>query len=805
MEKLVVLKLDGELAQQGVRVTLEIGLEGERPGIEVTGKLPSSAELLETLQQWQQSYRRLGILSRITPKGVKYAGSVAEEIGICRRFADILRDRMNIWLNSPSFHSIDATLREELSPNEAIRVLIRAQDMQLHQLPWQLWSFLDRYNRAEFALSAVESRRPKSAVRTTSDAIFKTNTIKRNTFKTKKVRILAILGHAEGINVQADRKLLECLPHAEVVFLVEPQRQEINDQLWDRAWDILFFAGHSESEGDRGWVEINPEDRLTMEELKYCLKRAIDRGLQLVIFNSCDGLGLVRELEQLQLPRTIVMRETVPDVIAQAFLKYFLTAFAQGNSLHLAERQARERLHVLEPQFPCASWLPVLYQHPAAMPLTWEDLCKQPETSIRAHRELSGSTLARSWKQGLRTLILVSIATTSLVVGVRLLGWLQSWELKAFDRLMMLRPSEGQDSRLLIVTIDEADIQAQDPEKRRGSSLSDAALNKLLKNLEQYQPRIIALDIYRDFPAAAEYQELGHRMQHSDNFIAVCKVDKPGETPGIAPPPEVPGERLGFSDIPIDPDGIVRRQLLGMAPSDKCNTSQSFSLKIALRYLADEGIAAKRLSDNALKIGDAVFQKLEPHTGGYRLSQGESQGYQVLLNYRSSAEPGEQVALTEVLEDRLQPELVRDRIVLVGNIAHSTADELLTPYGSPHSSRQTPGLIVQAQMVSQMLSAVLDDRPLLSVWPQWVEILWVLGWACLGGGLALCLRSPIVLGIVGVGALNGLSGICLVLLIQGVWVPWVPAGIALIATGGSVRIYYSFATLKPEPISRRQG
>ena len=40
-----------------------------------------------------------------------------------------------------------------------------------------------------------------------------------------QVNILAILGDDEGINVEADRKVLNSIPAAKVKFLVKPNRQ----------------------------------------------------------------------------------------------------------------------------------------------------------------------------------------------------------------------------------------------------------------------------------------------------------------------------------------------------------------------------------------------------------------------------------------------------------------------------------------------------------------------------------------------------------------------------------------------------
>ena len=59
------------------------------------------------------------------------------------------------------------------------------------------------------------------------------------------------------------------------------------------------------------------------------------------------------------------MRELVSDRVAQEFLKYFLAAFAKGQSLYQSVRLAWEQLDEMEGQFPWASWLPVLCQNPA--------------------------------------------------------------------------------------------------------------------------------------------------------------------------------------------------------------------------------------------------------------------------------------------------------------------------------------------------------------------------------------------------------------------------------------------------------
>ncbi len=197
------------------------------------------------------------------------------------------------------------------------------------------------------------------------------------------MKILAILGNRAGINVEADRALLESLPQAEVKFLVEPRREALNEQLWEQNWNILFFAGHSSSRGGTGTIYINADEALTVAEVRYALRESVARGLKLAIFNSCDGLGLAKELSSLNIPQLIIMREPVPDLVAQTFLKFFLNAFSNGKSLYLSVREARERLESLENRFPGASWLPVIFQNSTQALMDWQEL--RLSTPQRSH------------------------------------------------------------------------------------------------------------------------------------------------------------------------------------------------------------------------------------------------------------------------------------------------------------------------------------------------------------------------------------------------------------------------------------
>ncbi|MEO1622258.1 MAG: CHAT domain-containing protein, partial [Cyanobacteria bacterium J06632_3] len=154
----------------------------------------------------------------------------------------------------------------------------------------------------------------------------------------------------------------EALPMVMVTCLRQPTRSQLNEALWDSPWDVVLFAGHSDGD-DQPRFHLNARESLSLNDLKYGLRRAIAQNLKLLIFNTCDSLGLINALNSsLCLPATVAMRSPVPELVAQAFLRNFLTAISQGQPLPQAVREAREKLQGLEHQFPFASWIPVLYQ-----------------------------------------------------------------------------------------------------------------------------------------------------------------------------------------------------------------------------------------------------------------------------------------------------------------------------------------------------------------------------------------------------------------------------------------------------------
>ena len=464
----------------------------------------------------------------------------------------------------------------------------------------------------------------------------------------------------------------------------------------------------------------------------------------------------------------------------------------QGMPFYPAVKEAQQRLQGLEGEFPCASWLPVIYQDPTAIAPTWE---------------LSASKNRLS--QILKKTVLTSFSATVFIFCLRMLSLLQSAELATFDHFLRWRPFETPDSRLLIVQATPEDIDREPETMRHRASLSNNTISLLLEKLADYDPISIGLDIYRPFPAGSP--KLKQQLQEHNTF-GICKVrdSEAGDPTGEAPSPEISPERLGFVDAVIDRDKILRRQLLSLNVSDltdTCSTTNNLSFLLVLHYLNSQHqiqLNWQRETNDRyrLQLGDTILPQLTPgrllggldgQTGAYQPS--ELGGRQILLNYRTLAKNtaiASTVSVGDILQDKITPSKrhqLKHRIVLIG-IADSTArsqDYWYVPYGQ--SQQIATGVSLQAQMVSQLLSAVLDHRPLLRVMPRWGEGLWILAWS--GIASLWFWRKPSVSRQNWVwfgGSCFALYGISHLLFLRGLWSPLVPTFLAMAIAAGLMAV-----------------
>ena len=805
MGRVAVIKIVGGNFEQGFPVWLEICQDGVGlPRTTIKGQL-SPQPILEGLYiSWLFKFRgmRSPYKSRNLSRSIEgwdidtslpINVGIDEDVKACREIVEQLEKNFQHWLQQSAdagWQKIREKLVEELAKNpDSLRITIQTENRCLWKMPWHAWDVLSRYPEVGVGFSLPEFSPPPKSEPVGS-----------------RVRVLAVLGNSDNIDLTADRAALEALPDADVVVLEEPSAAEVMQHLRDEGgWDIFCFAGHSESESDTGRIYINKTENLKVGEFKHALEEAIARGLKLAIFNSCDGLGLARDLASLQLPVAIVMKEPVPDIVAQSFLTNFLKEYAGGKSLYASVRRAGERLEEFK-DLPGCTWLPIVCQNPAEVPPSWADLrgeltsqrLRYRDVIVNGKEERSQPKQVQPIRIGQRQRFLTMAIATLLVVGLPWLGILEPLELKAFDHLIQNMPKEAADKKLLIVKADEADITEYD------FPLPDAVLVQLIDKLKQHGPSAIGLNIIRDIPNPKtdikSSEELIARFQQNQNLIAVCQAGHSLDS-SAAPPARIPAKQVGFFDffpeLPQITDDNIRTYILSRSANaqDKqsnCYASYSFGFVLAEKYLYNKNIVVKPV-EKRWKLGVNLVPRLNSHSGGYQNL--DANGYRLLMRYRHTPrleDIAQTVSIRDILTDSpaFNPAWVKDRVVLIGVTAKTVQYSYDTPYG------KTVGLYIHAHAVSQILSAVEDDRPLLWWWPQWADNLWVAFWWSVGAVIVWQSQRPLHQWLRIIISIAVLYIFCWFALTQAGWIPLIPAGLALISTSAA-KLFYDM--LKNDP------
>jgi adenylate cyclase len=148
------------------------------------------------------------------------------------------------------------------------------------------------------------------------------------------------------------------------------------------------------------------------------------------------------------------------------------------------------------------------------------------------------------------------------------------------------------------------------------------------------------------------------------------------------------------------------------------------------------------------------------------------------------------VTLSQVVRNEITPAQIKDKIVLIGTTAVSSKDLFYTPYSaSARVNHQMSGVEIHGQMVSQILSAALDQRPLFWFLPEWSEWFWIAGWAIIGGCLSWWVRHPLSLGVANTSMLLLLGGMGFGFLLQAGWIPLVAPAIAFALSSATMIAY----------------
>jgi len=383
------------------------------------------------------------------------------------------------------------------------------------------------------------------------------------------------------------------------------------------------------------------------------------------------------------------------------------------------------------------------------------------------------------------TAFVIAFGVSMGVLGLRAQGWLQPLELVAFDHYVGRMPGrqDGQ-SRIALVEVSEQDIQnlARYP-------ISDGDLARAVTYLNQAGARGIGIDIYRDIPVPPGSAELELVLTGSPRVIVPSKFADEGHE-GVGPPKVLAGTaQVGFNNMVKDDDGKVRRGLLYMEDGQG-GMGTSISFLLAMHYLGDEGIYPEPDPDDpsVLKLGASSFHPLVSDFGGY--ANVDTGGYQYPLDYRGVADSFPTANFTEVLSGEADPEMFRDRVVMIGVTAESLTDRFHIPFVSNGAvGVGIPGAALHGRLADQLIRQALGETQPMRSTTALLEALIVLTAGALGTALMLWMRTGWGLLVLGLGGLFGLYWSGWEALLAGFWLPVVPPGLAWVSSLTVVAAY----------------
>ena len=364
-----------------------------------------------------------------------------------------------------------------------------------------------------------------------------------------------------------------------------------------------------------------------------------------------------------------------------------------------------------------------------------------------------------------------------LLVAIQRTGLRESINLLLYDLITELRPAPTPPSRpITLIGISEADVGAL------GWPLDDALLCQAIDRLETGGVAAIGLDLYRDKGVGTQQACLRQRASNpGSHLVSIFNV-----AAAIAPIPGTPVHRQAFNDLVLDPDSVVRRDLVHVAGQD----AATVSLPLRLQELASGSTALRQ----AIESGKLAGPWLESigwagSAGGY--GELDAAGFQQMLPFRS---PGSfpSYSFRQLLMGAVPAKAIEGKIVLIGSTAPSLRDLFTVPHSrfrSGAEAMQMSGMEIHAQRILALRDLERLGRPaIVAVDPRWQELLLLLN-VLLGVVLAEAIphlrRSVLVVGLIEVGQIATLVA----LLWNGIWLGAIMpvAGLGVMAATGWLR------------------
>ncbi|PZV15113.1 MAG: adenylate/guanylate cyclase domain-containing protein [Pseudanabaena sp.] len=376
---------------------------------------------------------------------------------------------------------------------------------------------------------------------------------------------------------------------------------------------------------------------------------------------------------------------------------------------------------------------------------------------------------------------LITVSLTLGVLGLRESGAFKEIELWVYDSLMRSQLNEPPDNRVVVVEISEADIQDFSKLYSERWPISDRLFAKLINQIAVAKPAVIGIDKYLDLPVLEGRSELVSAIKNAGNVVNVKFIAIVAGRSGVDPAKDLePISTYGYVNLLTDKGAVVRRASI-------VGDSGSFAFEIANLYLKKLHNKTIEFNPTAIQFtaGKQIIPRLTANYGAYRKE--DDSGYQMMIRYRGKSRAFEHIRATDVLEGRVAPAKLRDRVVLIGVTAESLKDSFPTPVNV--DGEVMYGVEIHANIVSQLIASTLDDRRFMQVWSNDIENLWIVLWAIIGGAMAAFIpQAGKNIGLLVLFS-GGLVWAGYFAFSQALWIPLFPALFSLISANVLVMAY----------------
>ena len=297
--------------QQPIDVVLVSG------GAPVCFSVPWPDQVIQQHQAWRHRY-----LTYNDPTAAAVSADAVAMRG------NALIAAMQSWFADPAWRPLDQQ-RQLQFQSTPLRISFEGASTALQSLPWELLQWGLPIWRTEQQQHLVQRLHRSS----------------------HRPELLVWIGQEQGLELERELQELQRLERdGEIKLRIHRGKEAglgaLKTELKSGGpWDALIFLGHSEgNSGVGGRLQLADGSWVAAQELQSSLQVAVERGLDLVLLNSCSGLDLAKSLVRFGVAWAVCFREPVTCETASATFQRLIQQLKANNSLVVATDAVRQWL-----------------------------------------------------------------------------------------------------------------------------------------------------------------------------------------------------------------------------------------------------------------------------------------------------------------------------------------------------------------------------------------------------------------------------------------------------------------------------